>query len=219
MKKYEFVENDVIVLNDTITLRRIRSLVEIEHVCKPGDLGGYIEKEENLSHEGKCWVANNSWVYDNAQITEDALVRDCAVVCGNVKMSGRSLAFCNAHLSGNVQLNGSSSVLDNARVSGNVVLNGAVVSGNATVAGRVTLDQAVIVSYRGHVTKQSDVVHMQAGIGNLVIYKTPNGLGFNYYSVSGNLKKFVKAVNEGIYSEADAKRFSAFIEQAKQTIK
>ena len=217
MKKYEFVENDVIVLDDNTTLRRIRALVEIEYLCKPGDLGGYIEKEENLSHEGKCWVYGNAWVHGNARITDNVHVFDRAVVCGNVKMSGHSSAFNNAHLSGNVQLI-DASVSNNARVSGNVVLDGAAIVDNATIAGHVTIRPGVIISYRAHITKQSDIVCMQVGTSNLAIYKTTNGLGFNYYSFAGNLKKFVKAVNEGIYCE-NTERFLEFIKQAKQTIK
>ena len=36
-------------------LRRIKALRSFGDV-KEGDLGGWIEKESNLSHEGNCWV-------------------------------------------------------------------------------------------------------------------------------------------------------------------
>ncbi|HEM4040679.1 TPA: polymer-forming cytoskeletal protein, partial [Streptococcus suis] len=53
-KKYE------LVLDDTISfwgwkLFRIRALISFGSI-EVGDLGGYIEKEENLSHDGNAWV-------------------------------------------------------------------------------------------------------------------------------------------------------------------
>ena len=37
---------------------------------KIGDLGGYIEKEENLSQYDNCWVCGNAKVWGNAEITK-----------------------------------------------------------------------------------------------------------------------------------------------------
>lgn len=39
-------------------LFRIRALVNFRDVER-GDLGGYVEKEENLSHDGDAWVYGN----------------------------------------------------------------------------------------------------------------------------------------------------------------
>ena len=52
-KKYELT-NDSIEY-DGVTLYRIKALRDFNNV-KAGDLGGYIEKEENLSHERDCCV-------------------------------------------------------------------------------------------------------------------------------------------------------------------
>lgn len=55
------------------TLHRIRALADFGDV-KAGELGGWIEKEENLSHNGNAWVygdaqvCNNARVYGNAEI-------------------------------------------------------------------------------------------------------------------------------------------------------
>ena len=56
-------------------LFRIRALVEFGTV-KAGDLGGYIEKEENLDQDGDAWVCGNAKVYG------DAKVDGAAWVCG-----------------------------------------------------------------------------------------------------------------------------------------
>lgn len=46
-------------------LFRIKALISFGNV-KSGDLGGYVEKESNLSHD------NNAWVYGNAKVYGDA---------------------------------------------------------------------------------------------------------------------------------------------------
>ena len=69
MKKYEFTgeTKQVELLFRTATLHRIRAVVEFGLV-KVGDLGGWIEKEENLSHEGKAWVWGNAKVCGDAKV-------------------------------------------------------------------------------------------------------------------------------------------------------
>ena len=69
MKKYEFTGETkrVELWNRTATLHRIKATVEFGFV-KVGELGGWIEKEENLSHEGKAWVWGNAEVWGNAKV-------------------------------------------------------------------------------------------------------------------------------------------------------
>ena len=57
MKKFEFTgeTKTISLFFRTATLHRIRAVAEFGLV-KVGDLGGWIEKEENLSHEGKRFL-------------------------------------------------------------------------------------------------------------------------------------------------------------------
>ena len=75
MKKYEFTGETkrVELWNRTATLHRIKATVEFGFV-KVGELGGWIEKEENLSHEGKAWVCDDAKVWGNAEVCGDAEV-------------------------------------------------------------------------------------------------------------------------------------------------
>lgn len=75
MKKYEFTGETkrVELWNRTATLHRIKATVEFGFV-KVGELGGWIEKEENLSHEGKAWVCGDAEVWGNAKVCGDAEV-------------------------------------------------------------------------------------------------------------------------------------------------
>jgi hypothetical protein len=78
---------------------RIKALISFGNVTA-GDMGGYIEKEENLSQTGNAWVYGdaqvfgNAWVYGDAQVFGNALVYgdaqvyDNALVCGDAQVSG-----------------------------------------------------------------------------------------------------------------------------------
>ena len=75
MKKFEFTgeTKTISLFFRTATLHRIRAVAEFGLV-KIGDLGGWIEKEENLSHEGKAWVCGDAEVWGNAKVCGDAKV-------------------------------------------------------------------------------------------------------------------------------------------------
>ena len=102
-KKYEFVNDDTIEV-DGITLTRIRSLVDIPCVVTAGDLGGYLEDEENLSHSGQCWVGDNAWVMNNARVLNDASVSgdaevmSDAIVSGEARVLGAAIISDSAHI-------------------------------------------------------------------------------------------------------------------------
>ena len=66
---------------------RIEALIDFGDV-KKGDKGGFIEKEENLSHDGEAWVYGNAKVYGNAEVYGDAEVYGNAEVCDNAKVYG-----------------------------------------------------------------------------------------------------------------------------------
>lgn len=71
MKKYELTEETVTVYGKT--LYRIRAVRDFGSV-KTGEFGGYIEKEENLSHFGNAWISGDAWVYGNARVFGNAWV-------------------------------------------------------------------------------------------------------------------------------------------------
>ena len=79
MKKYEFTGEVKIVFG--ITLHRIKAVISFGPIIQ-GELGGWIEKEENLSQN--C----NAWVYDNAKVYGNAKVCGNACVCGDAKVYG-----------------------------------------------------------------------------------------------------------------------------------
>lgn len=68
-------------------LFRIKALVSFGNV-KSGDLGGYVEKESNLSHDG------DAWVYGNAKVCGNAKVYGNAEVCGDAEITDDSDYIC-----------------------------------------------------------------------------------------------------------------------------
>ena len=72
MKKFELTSEFITNIFGT-KLFRIKALIEFGNV-KAGELGGFVEKEENLNHEGNAWVYGNASVYGNAWVCGDASV-------------------------------------------------------------------------------------------------------------------------------------------------
>ena len=83
--KYELTDNTKTV--NGVKLYQIQALKDFGNV-KAGDLGGWIEKEKNLSQEGDCWVYDNAQVFGNAQVSDNARVSDNAWVYDNAQVFG-----------------------------------------------------------------------------------------------------------------------------------
>ena len=71
-EKYELVKSDTKEFMGK-TLFRVKALKDFS-IFKMGELGGYIEKEDNLSQEGDAWVSGNAWVFGDARVSGNAWV-------------------------------------------------------------------------------------------------------------------------------------------------
>lgn len=101
MKKYELTEETLTVSEKT--LYRIRAVRDFGSV-KTGEFGGYIEKEENLSHFGNAWIYGDARVFGNAWVYGDARVSENAWVYGDARVSGDARVFDNAWVYGNAEV-------------------------------------------------------------------------------------------------------------------
>ena len=70
-KKYKLTEETTNMGNRT--LYRIEALRDFSDV-KKGNKGGFVEKEDNLSQSGDCWIYGDAKVYNNALVRDDAKV-------------------------------------------------------------------------------------------------------------------------------------------------
>lgn len=144
-KKYEFTDETTKV--DGHTLHRIRAVRCFSDV-KAGDLGGWIEKENNLSHEGYAWVYGEGKVYgkahvignarvcNHAQVYNNALVSRNAVVGDNAMVYNHAIVYGNALVLYNAKVYGYASVCDSALVGHQAKVYGfANISGGTRITG------------------------------------------------------------------------------------
>ena len=85
MKKYELTAEFIEKWGKK--LFRIKALISFGSV-EAGELGGYVEKEDNLAQTGNAWVYGDAEVYGNARVSGNAEVSGNARVYGDAWVSG-----------------------------------------------------------------------------------------------------------------------------------
>lgn len=125
-KYFELFKDDYKIING-VTVYRIKALVDFDDI-KAGELGGYIEKEDNLkvyysvldpgwySYYAELNNVRASWVYDNACVYGDS------VVYSGGRVKGHSV-ICNSH------------ILDDSTIDGDCSIFNSKVSYKSTIVG------------------------------------------------------------------------------------
>jgi carbonic anhydrase/acetyltransferase-like protein (isoleucine patch superfamily) len=135
-KKYELVKTDFIKVGNK-KLYRIRALKDFfnptYYPVNAGDLGGYIQSEDNLSHEGTCWISDDCKVYGKASVGDDALLQATTAY-------GSAVIRDQAHLA-------DSEVSGNIYIRENATVEDSVINGNATVGGKSSVYSSEISGY------------------------------------------------------------------------
>ena len=103
MKKFELTSESIVKLGKT--LYRIRALMAFGDV-KEGELGGFLEKEENLSQDGNAWVRGSAIVSENATGRGNAIVSGNAIVRGYATVRGNAIVRGNATVRGDAIVRG-----------------------------------------------------------------------------------------------------------------
>jgi len=192
--------NETITLPSGEVLYRIQALKSFGNV-KKGDLGGFVEKEENLSAEGNCWIYDNAYVYNNAHITDNARIRNNAYIHDNACIRNNAHIHDNACISDYARIYDNAHIYDNARIRDNAYIHEnacifndgyvcgyAHVFGNAHIYGNSCIYDNARVYGNAHVSGHARVC------GNAHICK--NGVlkgyhctntGFCYTDIQNNL--------------------------------
>lgn len=197
------------------TLHRIKALKKFGNV-KKGDLGGFIEKEDNLSQDGNCWIYDDAKVYDDAEVFDDAKVFDHAEVNENAKVYDSANIFDNAHICGNAQIYGNAIVYNNATVCGDVYVNDSVkVYGHAKVSDNGDLDGGLNISGDSEVRKTSDYMAFKLNLDSneWLTWTKSNNIwqSESFYGTGDELIK--RAYND---SKESGKKYEALINMVKQ---
>ncbi len=182
-KKYELT-NETLKLSSGQILHRIRALKELGNFgnIKPGELGGFIEKEENLSHEGNCWVYHDSCIYGNAKVSgnakvfynvkifENAQVYGDAQVYGFAQIYGNSKVYDKAYIDGKILIGDNACIYNNGLVSESArVLDNARVFENAHVCGFSTIRGSAKIYGDCHISGHSDICDAAMVYGNAIM--------------------------------------------------
>lgn len=168
MKKYEFT-GETKLYNDFI-LYRIRAIRNFGKI-KAGDLGGWIEHEENLSHNGNCWVADEAKVFEKAVVYEDAHIYD------NAEIFGKALIYGNAKVYDNAQVYDSAGITDYTHI-----YDCALIHGNATILGNSKIYNTAQVFEQAIIRENAQI------FGNVIVRGNAH--------ICGNAK--VKSINDYI---------------------
>lgn len=242
------MERKYILTDETKTfedkvLHRIKAVRDFG-IVKAGDLGGWIEKEENLSHEGCCWVADEAEIHDNAQICEtsrvcddvlvfgDAIVRGNTVINGNARVRGSAVINGNAIICGNAVINGNARICEkvmlygNARISEDAVISGnarvsgnVIVRGNARILGNSKLFGNAIITTDGYIKRTEDLLVIgPVGSRNdfTTFYLTEGGkIMVACGCFNGTIEDFAKAVKETHENSIFATHYYKAIELAQ----
>ena len=147
-KKYKFTDETVTF--GFVKLHRIEALRSFGNVRK-GDKGGFIESEDNLSHEGYSWVYNEAKVCGKAKVLNNARVHNHAIVGSHAEISNDAIIMGHAFINGLAKIYGYTTIKDYARVGGKVTIGGlssirdhAKIYGNAKLEGCSIRDHARI---------------------------------------------------------------------------
>lgn len=124
-KKYELIK-DSRIWQYCRPIYRIRALRDFSDV-KKGDLGGFVESEENLSQYGNCWIYDKAQAVDRSMVVGDACLRDCA------QMHDFSLIKDKAQLRGRAQMLHYSCLSDNAVAIDADILGFAIIAGDVVI--------------------------------------------------------------------------------------
>lgn len=148
-KKYEILKDDYRLIGDT-KIYRIRLLVDgVVPLARKGDLGGFVQSEDNLDQEGTCWLYNN------------AIAMECARVCENAKLYDYSIIF------------------EYARAKGNAIMkNYSRVFGYSTITGECSIEDYSIVKGEYSIVKgdtmmfDHSVIALHADVDSCRLYGT-----------------------------------------------
>lgn len=225
-KKYEFTGETKKV--GDITVRRIRLLVDIEYEemsnrpkIKAGTVGGWIEREGNLSHEGRCFVADDACVYGHAFVKDDALVagdaqvygfasvtlqafvHDHATVCGFGVVTDHAGVCGHAIVNEYATVKDSASIIDHATAGGAcTVRNNASMGGHSKASGQAIIGGFARITDIANVTGRANICGQVSMSGHACARDKCHVSGRSFLHQNCVVKDFANVINSTICNSA-----------------
>ena len=227
MKKYEITEKTKVAYG--VKLHQIRALVDILDDCgsvwvHKGDVGGWIEKEENLSQNGRCWVReDNSYVMGNAFVCDDAHILASSVIRDNAQISGKAIVALST-------ISDEAKVYDNARVNSCTAGGTSQIYGNAVAAkvkigirarifgdaviytpGQMPMDRDAVAWKKEHFFTKKNLVFTRDALGRIFVTRCFSK-GYTIYRLD-QFVDYCKNHTQRVYKD-----FLQIVEEAKDYI-
>jgi len=209
-KKYKILKNG-----------RIEALRSFENVNK-GDIGGFVDSDMNLSHDGTCWVFNSARVSGDArvsdsarvsgdaEVSDSAWVSDSARVSGDAEVSDSAWVYGSAWVSDSARVSGDAEVSDSARVFDSAqIFDSARVSGNARVFGIFKTGNCPVYVGTKHNVSYSGIINDEHYISIGCITKSLQDWKNNYRKIG----------NENGYSESEIDEYGYYLSIIEMIIK
>lgn len=149
MLKYELVPEMTMDLPNGKRVYRVRALKNFADV-QIGDIGGYVEFEENLSQENDCWIYDDAIVKDKARVEGKVCIRNHAIVEGNSCICGKAKIYHHALVKGNTLVFGRAEIFDHAVIdlsNDNGISKDAKIFGNTHISGEFVFIQGKAMIY------------------------------------------------------------------------
>ena len=129
-KKYEILMDEENTIEfEGHTLHRIKALRDFGDI-KRGDIGGYVENENNLSHEGNCWIYDDakamdySIISDNSRIYNNSRMYNNSAMYDNSEMYDYSIMYDNSEMHHNSRMHDNTKMYDNSTLYNNSAMFG-----------------------------------------------------------------------------------------------
>ena len=198
-KKYELIETaELLMFTKMFRIRALRSFGDV----KEGQLGGYVENENNLSHEGNAWIYHYAKVCGNAKVIDNAKIRNRATVLFNAVVSENAEVYDNAVITDDAVVEGDTKVYGDTRVGGvSIVTNtskvhgNANVDGNAFIFGNAEVGENSTIAGNARVHGDARVMGSSVVLGSAKIYD--NALVTDYANVGGSSRIFGSSIVGG----------------------
>ena len=209
----------------------------------PGQLGGFVSSEKNLSQRGDCWIADSAFaigdsvVTDNAYLGgkavisggallgEDAYVTGSASVLWGATVAGKANLTDRARLCGKTIVRGYATVRDDAVCGGESIVQGhalveglAAVLGSSLIEGEVHISGRLLFGDKAVIKDMGDFIELGPASKSgrtLSAYKTSSGICFTVGCFNGS-KRLLLAKIEHTHGDSDtAKRYRKLVEYAE----
>lgn len=135
-------------------LFRIQAIKDFNDV-KIGDLGGWIQTENNLSHDGNCWIYDNAYAMDMARVKNNATLRHDSAAHGFTHIMDEARLVDTAEATGHSKVYGKALLCNNSRVYGDAEVFDAIMRDSSKAHKNAWVCKGVILSDTMQVTEKT----------------------------------------------------------------